>query len=146
MYALNRVQLVGRIGQDAEIKYLENNTPVGRFSIAYSESYKDKNGDWQKRPTEWYDVVVWRNLAERAKTQIKKGKLAFVEGKLKTRQWTDKNGNNRKSFEIVCTQFNTFEDTRNNQSQNSVPTIPSNHNQQQSSNNGTPPPTDDLPF
>ena len=66
MNNLNRVTLVGRVGGDPEIRYLENNVAVGRFSLATNERYRDKNGDWQDTPTEWHDIVVWRNLAERA--------------------------------------------------------------------------------
>ena len=109
MYALNRVTLVGRIGQDPEIRYLENSVAVGRFAIAYAESYKDKDGNWQKKDTEWYDIVVWRNLAERAKTELTKGKLVFIEGKLSARRWEDKDGNKRKTMEIVARDFRAFE-------------------------------------
>ena len=109
MYALNRITLVGRIGQDPEIRYLENSVAVGRFAIAYSESYKDRDGNWQKKDTEWYDIVVWRNLAERAKAELKKGKLIYIEGKLSARRWEDKDGNNRKTMEIVARDFRAFE-------------------------------------
>ncbi|MFK7946740.1 MAG: single-stranded DNA-binding protein, partial [Saprospiraceae bacterium] len=64
MKSLNRVTLIGNLGQDPEIKYLDNGTAVGRFSLATSESYKDKDGNWQDRPTEWHNIVVWRYLAE----------------------------------------------------------------------------------
>lgn len=109
MYALNRVTLVGRIGQDPEIRYLENSVAVGRFALAYSESYKDKDGNWQKKDTEWYDIVVWRRLAERAKEELKKGKLVYVEGKLSARRWEDKDGNSRKTMEIVARDFRAME-------------------------------------
>lgn len=109
MYALNRVTLVGRVGQDPEIRNLENNVSVARFSIAITESYRDKDGNWQNSPTEWHNVVAWRNLAERAKTEIQKGKLIYVEGKLQSRKWEDKDGNARKTIDILARDFRAFE-------------------------------------
>lgn len=109
MYALNRVTLVGRVGQDPDIRYLENSVAVGRFSIAVTERYPDKDGNWVDRPTEWHDIVVWRRLAERAKDELKKGKLVYVEGKLSSRKWEDKDGNPRKTIEIVARDFRAFE-------------------------------------
>lgn len=109
MYALNRVTLVGRMGQDPEIRYLENNVGVGRFSVAVTERFLGKDGNWQDRPTEWHDIVVWRRLADRAKEELKKGKLVYVEGRLTTRKWEDKDGNPRKTVEIVARDFRAFE-------------------------------------
>lgn len=109
MYALNRVTLVGRVGQDPEIRHLENNVSVGRFSIAVTERYRDKEGNWLDAPTEWHDIVVWRRLAERAGNELKKGKLVYVEGKLTSRKWEDKDGNSRKTVEIVARDFRAFE-------------------------------------
>jgi single-strand DNA-binding protein len=109
MYALNRVTLVGRVGQDPEIRHLENSVAVGRFSLAVTERYKDKDGSWADAPTEWHDIVVWRNLAERAKAELKKGKLIYVEGKLSARKWEDKDGNARKTVEILARDFRAFE-------------------------------------
>ena len=109
MYALNRVTLVGRVGQDPEIRHLENNVAVGRFSIAVSERYRDKDGNWLDRPTEWHDIVVWRYLAERAGNELKKGKLVYVEGKLSSRKWEDKDGNPRKTIDIVAKDFRALE-------------------------------------
>ncbi len=73
---------------------------VGKFSMATSESYKDKAGEWQEN-TEWHDVVVWRNLAERMKSKLNKGMLIYLEGKLTHRKWQDKEGNPRKTTEVV---------------------------------------------
>lgn len=121
MQVLNRVVLVGRVGQDPEIRYLDNNVAVGKFSLATTERYRDKEGNWVDAPTEWHDIVVWRNLAERAKNEVKKGKLVYIEGKISYRRWEDKDGNPRKSTDIVARQFRAFEAPRS--SGNNFPTL-----------------------
>ena len=75
---VNKVILIGNLGRDPEVRYLEGNVAVARFSVATNENYKDKKGEWQTA-TEWHDVVVWRALAERAEKQLKKGSQVFVE-------------------------------------------------------------------
>lgn len=109
MYHLNRVTLVGRVGADPEIRHLENNVAVAKFPLATSDRYMDKNGQWQDTPTEWHDIVLWRNLAERAEAELQKGKLVYIEGKIAYRTWEDKDGNKRKSTDIVVRQFRCFE-------------------------------------
>ena len=89
---VNKVILIGNLGRDPEIRYLEGNIAVARFSVATNESYKDKKGDWQTQ-TEWHDIVCWRNLAERAEKQLKKGSQVYLEGKLTHRKYQDKEGN-----------------------------------------------------
>lgn len=101
---LNRVTLVGHLGRDPEVRRLENGTPVGKFSIATTESYKDTNGEWQNQ-TEWHDIIVWRAQAEQAEKVLKKGSLVYIEGKLTHRKWTDKNGIERYTTEIVASSF-----------------------------------------
>ncbi len=97
---INKVTLVGNLGRDPELRRLESGAAVAQFSIATSENYKDRNGEWQTS-TEWHDIVLWRNLAERAESQLKKGMLIYLEGKLSTRKWEDKDGNPRKTTEVV---------------------------------------------
>lgn len=97
----NKVSLIGHLGKDPEVRRLESGAVVAKFSIATSESFKDKAGDWQT-VTEWHDIVLWRSLAERAERDLSKGSLVFVEGKLTTRKWQDKEGNNRYSTEVVA--------------------------------------------
>jgi single-strand DNA-binding protein len=98
---VNKVILIGNLGRDPEIRYLEGNIAVARFSVATNESYKDKKGDWQTQ-TEWHDVVCWRNLAERAEKQLKKGSQIYLEGKLTHRKYQDKDGHDRYVTEIVA--------------------------------------------
>ena len=101
---VNKVTLIGRLGSDPEIRTLESGVAVGRFSIATSENYKDRSGEWQEQ-TEWHDVVVWRAAAERAQRVLQKGVMVYVEGKLTHRKWQDKDGNNRKTTEVVSNYY-----------------------------------------
>ena len=91
---VNKVILIGNLGKDPEIRKLESGATVARFSLATNENYKDKSGEWQTQ-TEWHDVVLWRNLAERAENSLKKGFMIYLEGKLTTRSWEDQEGNKR---------------------------------------------------
>ena len=101
---VNKVILIGNLGRDPEVRYLEGNVAVARFSVATNESYKDKKGEWQTN-TEWHEVVVWRALAERAEKQLKKGSQVFIEGKLTHRMYQDKDGNDRYVTEVVAQSF-----------------------------------------
>ena len=101
MAGINKVILVGNLGKDPEVRYLEGGTAVANFTLATSESFKDRNTGERKTNTEWHNVVLWRGLAEIAEKYLKKGMPVYVEGKLRTRQWQDKDGNNRYTTEIV---------------------------------------------
>ncbi|MCB9361603.1 MAG: single-stranded DNA-binding protein [Flavobacteriales bacterium] len=101
MAGINKVILVGNLGKDPEVRYLEGGTAVANFPIATSETYKDRTSGEKKTITEWHNVVVWRGLAEIAEKYLKKGNQVYIEGKLRTRQWQDKDGNNRYTTEIV---------------------------------------------
>ena len=97
---LNKVTLIGNLGKDPEIQALESGVSRANFTVATNESYKDRNGAWQKS-TEWHDIVMWRSMAERAKV-LKKGMLVYLEGKLTHRKWTDKEGRDHYSTEITA--------------------------------------------
>lgn len=112
MKSLNRVTLIGNLGQDPEIRYLDNGVAVGRFSLATTDSYRDKDGNWQDRPTEWHNIVVWRYLAERAEKDLKKGMAVYVEGEINYRTYQDKDGNERKITDIIARNFKAFVDKR----------------------------------
>ena len=105
MAGINKVILVGNLGKDPEVRYLEGGTAVANFTLATSETFKDRNTGEKKTSTEWHNVVVWRGLAEIAEKYLKKGMQVYVEGKLRTRQWQDKDGNNRYTTEIVADNF-----------------------------------------
>lgn len=117
---INKVILIGNLGKDPEVKQLDSGSSVGRFSLATNESYKDKSGEWQNL-TEWHNVVVWRNLAERAERSLKKGSLVYVEGKITTRKWQDKEGNDRYSTEVVANTFRLMEKRESSDSSSFAP-------------------------
>jgi single-strand DNA-binding protein len=102
--SVNKVILVGRLGRDPETRYTGGGQAVANFSLATDESYKDRNGERQKR-TEWHKIVVWGKQAEVAQQYLKKGSLIFVEGRIQSREWQDKEGQKRTSFEIVANNF-----------------------------------------
>ena len=105
--SLNKVMLIGNVGKDPEVRYLESNpqnpsgnTKVASFPLATSERYRDRNGEIREN-TEWHNLVLWRNNADVAEKYIHKGSQIFVEGRLRTRQWTDQTGNKRYTTEVV---------------------------------------------
>lgn len=102
--SVNKVILVGRLGRDPETRYTSGGQAVANFSVATDETYKDRNGERQKR-TEWHKIVVWGKQAEIAQQYLKKGSLVFIEGRIQSREWQDKEGQKRTSFEIVATNF-----------------------------------------
>jgi single-strand DNA-binding protein len=102
--SVNKVILVGRLGRDPETRFTSGGQAVANFSLATDESYKDRNGERQKR-TEWHKIVVWGKQAEIAQQYLKKGSLVFVEGRIQSREWQDKEGQKRTSFEIVANNF-----------------------------------------
>jgi single-strand DNA-binding protein len=104
MAGVNKVILIGNLGKDPELKYFEGNIAKLSFSLATTEFYKDKNGN-KTEQTEWHHIVLWRNLAENASKLLKKGFQIYLEGKLQTRQWTDKDGQKRNITEIVGENF-----------------------------------------
>jgi single stranded DNA-binding protein (ssb) len=101
--SVNKVILVGNVGRDPEVKYLDRNVAVANFSLATTEKgYKTANGTEVPDRTEWHNIVLWRGLAETAEKYVKKGSQLYIEGKIRTRQWEDQNGNKRYSTEIYA--------------------------------------------
>lgn len=99
MSSLNKAMIIGRLGQDPEVRYTQSNTAVATLSVATTERYKDRNGEQQER-TEWHRVVAWGRLAEICQEYLKKGSLAYFEGPIQTNQWEDKDGQTRYTTEI----------------------------------------------
>ena len=101
MAGVNKVILVGNLGQDPEVRYLDNGVAVANFSLATTENYKNKQGE-RVSQTEWHNIVLWRGLAEVAEKFLKKGSSIYVEGKIRNRKWEDKEGNTRYNTEILA--------------------------------------------
>src|SRR5512143_3686563 len=100
MASLNKVMLIGNLGKDPEVRYTSNGTAVASFSLATSERFKNKNGEWEER-TEWHNITLWGRLAEIAGEYLAKGRTVFIEGRLQTRKWQDRDGKDRYTTEIV---------------------------------------------
>lgn len=102
--SVNKVILVGRLGRDPELRYTGSGVAVANVSLATDESFKDRNGEKQKK-TEWHKLVVWKKSAEILQKYTVKGTMLFVEGRIETRDWQDKEGQKRQSTEIVVSNF-----------------------------------------
>ena len=100
MASLNKVLLIANLGKDPEVRYTASGTAVASFSLATSEKFKNKGGEWEER-TEWHNVILWGRLAEIAGEYLSKGKTVYIEGRLQTRKWQDKDGKDRYTTEIV---------------------------------------------
>ena len=99
---VNKVILIGNLGRDPEVRYLEGGVAVANFPIATSETYRDRNSGERITQTEWHSIVLWRGLAEVAEKYLRKGNQVYIEGKLRTRSWDDQNGNTRYTTEVVA--------------------------------------------
>ena len=104
MSSLNKVMLIGRLGKDPEIRYTPDGSPVANFSLATSENFTDKSGTRQER-TEWHNIVAWSKLAELCKRFLAKGRQVYIEGRIRTREWNDKDGIKRRTSEIIASQL-----------------------------------------
>ena len=125
--SLNKVILIGNLGQDPEARFTPQGTAVTNLSIATNESWKDQNGETQDR-TEWHRVVMYGRMAETAAEYMKKGQMVYVEGRLNTREWEDQNQIKRKTTEIRCDNFTMLgrrSDAPTGQSQGAMSPSPS---------------------
>lgn len=105
MAGLNKVILIGNLGRDPEVRYTPDGTAVANFSIATSESWNDRATGEKKERTEWHRIVAFRKLGEICGEYLSKGKQVYIEGKLQTREWQDKDGNKRFTTEVVASQM-----------------------------------------
>lgn len=150
---INKVVLIGNLGADPEVRTLESGAMVAKIRIATSENYRDKAGEWQSQ-TEWHDVVMWRYLAERAQQTLKKGAQVYIEGKLTHRLWDDKDGNKRKTTEVVAAVVRLLGKRENSNSGEYFPSEEPPNSSPSSDGNAsapmsapaTPEGDDDLPF
>ena len=99
--SVNKAILVGYVGNDPEVRYLDSGTPVANFRLATSENYTNRTGE-KVTQTEWHNIVLWRGLAEVAEKYVKKGTQVYIEGRIRTRSWDDRDGNKRYTTEIVA--------------------------------------------
>lgn len=126
MSGINKVILIGNLGKDPEVRYLDSGVAVANLSLATSENYKNKDGE-RVTQTEWHDVVLWRGLAEVAEKYLKKGSSVYVEGKLRTNKWVDKDENTRYKTEILADKLtmlgksNSQESSIENSSEDDLP-------------------------
>lgn len=134
---LNRVTLVGHVGKDPDVRHLDNGVSVARFSLATNETYTDKSGE-RKTTTEWHNIVVWRGLADVAEKYVKSGSLLYVEGKLKTSSYDDKDGVKHYRTDIICDNFRML-----GKKDSTTQDAPKESTQESSTVQD---PTDDLPF
>ncbi|MDC0249457.1 single-stranded DNA-binding protein [Flavobacteriales bacterium] len=135
MAGVNKVILIGNLGKDPEVRYLDNGVAVANFSLATTEKYKNKEGE-RVSQTEWHNIVLWRGLAEVAEKYLKKGASVYVEGKIKNRKWEDKEGNTRYNTEILADNMTML---GGKQSQESVAPTPATEETPNEK-------ADDLPF
>ena len=141
--SLNKVMLIGNVGKDPEVRYLEGNSKVATFRLATSEKYRDRDGNMREM-TEWHTVTVWRTAADLVEKYVRKGTQLYVEGRLRTRSWNDKSGNTRTVTEIAAENIQLLgrapEPQRNAQNAETRPERPL------QTDTGTETADDDLPF
>jgi single-strand DNA-binding protein len=140
---VNRVILIGRLGKDPQVRFTQEGTAVANFSVATDESFTDRAGDKQTR-TEWHSIVAWKRLAEISGEYLSKGRAAYIEGSLRTRKWTDQQGNEHTKVEIVASRI-VLLGSKNGSQQNSNGSSP---NRMPSEQPQPPAPEveDDIPF
>jgi single-strand DNA-binding protein len=148
MSGVNKVILVGRLGKDPEVRNLENGATVARFTMATSETYKDKTTGERKELTEWHNVVLWRGLADIASKYLHKGDQVYIEGKLRTRSW-EKDGVTRYTTDVVGDEMTLLGSKQGGNSSQEY-SSKTNNSSEEPRNSGAGAPadtsTDDLPF
>tara|TARA_B100001778_G_C18552607_1_gene613827 strand:+ start:268 stop:702 length:435 start_codon:yes stop_codon:yes gene_type:complete len=144
MAGVNKVILVGNLGKDPEVRYLDSGIAVANFTLATTENYKNKQGE-RVSQTEWHNIVLWRGLAEVAEKWLKKGSSIYVEGKIRNRKWEDKDGNTRYNTEVLADNM-TMLGSRNGSAELNSNVDNSNNSSEKSLNSNELDNSDDLPF
>ena len=139
--SVNKVILIGNLGRDPETRYLDNNRVVTTFSLATSETFTDRNGE-RKTDTEWHRIEMWDNLAKIAEKYLKKGAQVYIEGKIKSESWKDKEGNEKTGIKIRAISMTLLGSPRTNETTN----LPPNNESEPGIPNNSPNNSDDLPF
>lgn len=148
MSGVNKVILIGNVGKDPEIRHMENGTSKATFPLATTETYRDREGQRMEQ-TEWHNIVLWRGLAELAEKYIRKGKQLYIEGKLRTRSWEDRDGNKRYTTEIIADNITLLGGLQRREDQQGGTTHSESAYNAGTTTETVPPiegPTDDLPF
>jgi single-strand DNA-binding protein len=114
---LNKVMIIGHLGRDPEMRYTPSGKPVTTFTVAVSRSWNSGDGE-RHTETEWFNIVAWGNLAETCKQYLTKGMLVYIEGRLQTRKWEDKEGQKHSSVEVVANEMTMLSDRRDNNHSN----------------------------
>ena len=122
--SVNKVILIGNLGKDPEVRYLETGVAVASFSLATSETFFDKSSNEKRSVTEWHNIVVWRGLAEVAEKYLKKGQKVYIEGKLRTHSWNDKDNQTRYTTEIVAENMTMLGRMNEDESKSNNPSYP----------------------
>ncbi len=130
---MNKAMVIGNLGNDPEVRYTQNETPVATFSVATTERWKDSEGNKQEQ-TDWHRIVAWRGLAEVCGEHLSKGDKVYIEGKLRTRKWEDQDGNTRYTTEIIARDMEMLGGR-----QDDGTSLPNGKNEE-------PPMPDDVPF
>lgn len=145
--SVNKVILIGNLGKDPEIRFLENGTSLARFSIATSETYLDKTSGEKREVTEWHTIVAWKGLATIVQTYLRKGMKVYVEGKLRTRTWQDETNHTNTVTEIVANEITMLSRAdQENTPEKPYPSSIETKSLQKMDVNLQPNPEDDLPF
>ena len=118
--SLNKCMIIGNLGRDPEMRYTPSGQAVTQFTVAVNRNFKGTNGDWQEE-TEWFRVVAWGPLAERTAEYLRKGRKVYVEGRLQTRQWEDREGQKRSTTELVAQTVTALDPRPRDEAEGSEP-------------------------
>jgi len=143
--SVNKVILIGNVGRDPEVRHLDKDVAVASFSLATSESYTNRNGE-KVTTTEWHNIVAWRGLAKIIEQYVKKGDRLFIEGRIRTRSWDDKDGNKRYTTEIYTDNMEMLGGRNHESYQSQGTSTPPHVAENQPESTFDPAPEDDLPF
>lgn len=148
---LNKVTLIGRLGSDPEIRYMPNGNPVANISIATTRKWKNKQSGEKREETEWHRTVFFNRLAEIAGEYLRKGSLVYIEGRIRTQKWQDKNGQDRYTTEIVGEQMTMLDSKSDSQAGSQQQASSPNKQPEQNKSDQPPPATypdydDDIPY
>jgi single-strand DNA-binding protein len=153
MSGINKAIILGRLGKDPEVRYTPDGTAIANFTVATSEEWKDKNTGEKREKTEWHRIVAFRRLGEICGEYLAKGRQVYIEGRIQTRDWEDRDGNKRYTTEIVASQMQMLggrDDNRSSAPQRQQSSSAGGYRNNNPSNSSPPPmagpPDDDIPF